>query len=226
LTDVKILLVEDSQRLQRSISTGLLIKGFAVDQAYDGQQALNFIETYEYDVIILDLMLPKVDGLTVLSTLRQSNHNTHVIILSAKDQTKDRIRGLDLGADDYMVKPFSFDELVSRIHALFRRQLDGKNPEIHIGSTRIDTLSREAQCSGHVLHLTPSEYNILEYLARRRGQVFSHHQLIDRLYDATANITKNAVEAHISALRKKLNAAGAPALIKTRRGFGYFIEQE
>lgn len=222
---MKILLVEDSQRLQRSISTGLRTTGHAVDQACDGRQALDFAEIYAYDVIILDLMLPKIDGLTVLKELRRQKNRTGVLILSAMDQTEDRIRGLDLGADDYLVKPFSFDELVSRIRALSRRRFDSKNPDIEIGALHIDTVSREASCCGRSLGLTPSEFALLEYLAWRRGQVFSHQQLVDRLYEAAADVTKNAVEAHISALRKKLKASGAPPLIKTRRGFGYLIEK-
>ena len=221
---MKVLLVEDSLRLQRSISAGLRATGYAVDQAYDGQQALDFVDSYEYDVIVLDLMLPKVDGLAVLTILRRKKNAVSVLILSARDQTEDRIKGLDLGADDYLVKPFSFDELVSRIRALSRRHSDSKSPGLEIGALHIDTLLHEVSYSGDALRLTPSEFALLEYLARWRGQVFSHQQLLDRLYEACADVTKNALEAHISALRKKLQASGAPPLIKTRRGFGYLIE--
>jgi len=221
---LKVLLVEDSLRLQRSISAGLRATGYAVDQAYDGQQALDFVDSYEYDVIVLDLMLPKVDGLAVLTILRRKKNAVSVLILSARDQTEDRIKGLDLGADDYLVKPFSFDELVSRIRALSRRHSDSKSPCLEIGALLIDTLLHEVSYSGDALRLTPSEFALLEYLARWRGRVFSHQQLMDRLYEACADVTKNALEAHISTLRKKLQASGAPPLIKTRRGFGYLIE--
>jgi DNA-binding response OmpR family regulator len=173
---------------------------------------------------VLDLMLPNFDGLTVLSTLRRSNNGSCVLILSAKDQTEDRIRGLDVGADDYLIKPFSFDELLSRIRALFRRRADASSPNIEIDALRIDTVAREAHCNGRTLPWTPSEFVLLEYLARYRGRVFSHQQLIDQLYEAAADISKNAVEAHISSIRKKLKDAGAPSVIKTRRGFGYLIE--
>jgi len=169
--------------------------------------------------------LPEVDGLTVLRTLRQQKCSARVLILSARDQTEDRIRGLDLGADDYLVKPFAFDELVSRIRALSRRQFDYQNDEVEIGSLRIDTAARQASVSGDVIALTPTEFSLLAYLARRRGQAISHQQLINQLYDASADITKNAIEAHISSLRRKLGAAGASSVINTRRGFGYVIER-
>jgi DNA-binding response OmpR family regulator len=221
---MKLLLVEDSERLQRSLATGLRSQGFTVDQAFDGEQAQAFIATNRYDAIILDLMLPKVDGLTVLTGLRHDGHDCHVLILSANDQTEDRIRGLDLGADDYMVKPFSFEELVSRLRALQRRQLGSKNPQLEIDGVSIDSVSRQVQFNGATVSLTPHEYSLLEFLANRRGRVYSHDQLIDRLYDASTYVTRNAIEAHISSLRKRMKAHGAPPLVKTRRGFGYLIE--
>ncbi len=221
---MKLLLVEDSERLQRSISAGLRRFGYAVDQAEDGQRALAFAESNLYDVIILDLMLPQMDGLTVLATLRKQRNSANVLILSARDQVEDRIRGLDLGADDYLVKPFSFDELVARIRALVRRHSSDRIPTIGIGPLHIDTLRREVRCDDEPLPLTPSEFSLLKYLVQRRGQVFSHDQLIDRLYDSVASVSKNAIEVHISQLRKKLKAAGAPALIKTKRGFGYYVD--
>ena len=221
---MKLLLVEDSERLQRSLSTGLKKHGFVVDQAFDGEQALAYTAVNQYDAIILDLMLPKIDGLTVLSTLRSGGKDCHVLILSAKDQTEDRVRGLDLGADDYLVKPFALNELVSRLHALDRRRSGFKNPVIEIDGIKVDSVTRQVFFDDQPVALTPHEYQLLEFLARRRGRVFSHDQLIDQLYDACSYVTRNAVEAHVSALRKRLNLAGAPNLIKTRRGFGYLIE--
>ncbi len=221
---MKLLLVEDSERLQRSLSTGLKKHGFVVDQAFDGEQALAYTAVNQYDAIILDLMLPKIDGLTVLSTLRSEGKDCHVLILSAKDQTEDRVRGLDLGADDYLVKPFAFNELVSRLHALDRRRSGVKNPVIEIDGIKVDSVTRQVFFDDQLVALTPHEYQLLEFLARRRGRVFSHDQLIDQLYDACSYVTRNAVEANVSALRKRFNLAGAPNLIKTRRGFGYLIE--
>ncbi len=221
---MKLLLVEDSERLQRSLTTGLKKHGFTVDQAFDGEEALAFLAVNDYDAIILDLMLPKIDGLSVLTRLRADGRDCHVLILSANDQTEDRVRGLDLGADDYLVKPFAFDELVSRLRALNRRRAGNKNPVIEIDGLRIDSVSRQVSFAGETIALTPHEYRLLEFLALRRGRVFSHDQLIDQLYDAGSFVTRNAVEAHVSALRKRLQAAGAPPLIKTRRGFGYLVE--
>ena len=221
---MKILLVEDSIRLQRSLSAGLRSQSFSVDQAFDGEQAQSLIRQNNYDTIILDLVLPKVHGLEVLAGLRSSGNNCQVLILSANDQTEDRIRGLDLGADDYMVKPFSFEELVSRLRALTRRQAGVKNPNLEIDGVEIDTISRKVIFKDSIVNLTPHEYKLLEYLAQRRGRVFSHDQLIDQLYDAGSYVTRNAVEAHVSSLRKRLKAVGASPLVKTRRGFGYLIE--
>ena len=221
---MKLLLVEDSERLQRSLSIGLKKHGFALDQAFDGEQALAYTAVNEYDAIILDLILPKIDGLRVLSTLRAEGKDCHVLILSANDQTEDRVRGLDLGADDYLVKPFAFDELVSRLHALDRRRSGVKNPIIEFEGVKIDSVARQIFFDDQLISLTPHEYRLIEFLARRKGRVFSHDQLIDQLYDAGSYVTRNAVEAHICSLRKRLKSAGAPNLIKTRRGFGYLIE--
>ena len=221
---MKLLLVEDSERLQRSLSTGLKKHGFTVDQAFDGEQALSYTAINQYDAIILDLMLPKIDGLTVLSKIRREGKDCHVLILSANDQTEDRVRGLDLGADDYLVKPFAFNELVSRLGALNRRRSGVKNPMIEIEGVKIESVARQVVFDDQPVALTPHEYQVLEFLARRRGRVFSHDQLIDQLYDAGSYVTRNAVEAHISSLRKRLHSAGAPKLVKTRRGFGYLVE--
>ena len=221
---MKLLLVEDSERLQRSLTTGLQQHGFTVDQAFDGLQALAFLASEHYEAVILDLMLPKIDGLTVLKRLRDEGNDVHVLILSANDQTEDRIRGLDLGADDYLVKPFAFDELVSRLRALNRRRSGIKNPQLVVDGVTIDSVARQVRYDDTQVALTPNEYRLLEFLASRRGRVYSHDQLIDQLYDAGSYVTRNAVEAHVSSLRKRLEAAGAPKLVKTRRGFGYLIE--
>jgi len=221
---MKILLVEDSERLQRSLITGLHKSGFSVDQAFDGKQALAFAASNEYEVIILDLMLPEIDGLTVMAKIRSQGNDVHILILSANDQTEDRIRGLDLGADDYLVKPFAFDELVSRLRALSRRSNGTKNPLIEIEGVKIHSVSRYVYYDGKEVPFTPHEYNIFEFMARRRGRVFSQEQLIEHIYDACSFVTRNALEAHISGLRKRLASVNAPPLIKTRRGFGYLIE--
>ncbi len=221
---MKLLFVEDSERLQRSLTAGLQKRGFTVDQAFDGEEALAYLSVNQYEAVILDLILPKIDGLSVLVKLRSSGNDCHVLILSANDQTEDRIRGLDLGADDYLVKPFSFEELISRLRALSRRRSGDKNPVIEIDGVKIDSVSRQVLFEDKPVELTPHEYRLLEFLSHRRGRVFSHDQLIDQLYDASSYVTRNAVEAHISVLRKRLRAVKAPQLVKTRRGFGYLIE--
>jgi len=223
---MKILLVEDSHKLQRSLGAGLVSSGFALDQAYDGEEAARFLAAGEYDCIVLDLMIPKIDGLELLKRLRAKGTDSHVLILSAKDQVEDRIQGLDLGADDYLVKPFSFDELVSRIRAVTRRlrkDARGASTCMSIGPVMVDTVARQVTAHGYSMNLTPHEYSLVELLGRRRGQVFSHDQIIQRLYSSNHDVTRNAVEAHVSALRRKLKAAGVEELISTRRGFGYYI---
>ena len=223
---MKLLLVEDSHRLQRSLGAGLRNSGYVLDQAFDGDQAWAFLCDSDYDIVVLDLMIPGIDGLTLLSRLRQAGNTCQVIILSARDTTEDRITGLDAGADDYLVKPFSFDELLSRLRALGRRTRTTEtslNSTLQLNGVDVDLKERIVTFDGQQIVLTPSEFNILALLAQRRGQLFTHDQLIDRLYDATSDVTRNAIEAHVSALRRKLRAVDAPALVENRRGFGYFI---
>jgi len=224
---MKLLLVEDSPILQRSLGMGLSKLSMTVDQAYDGEEAEHYLRAEDYDVIILDIMLPKLSGLEVLRRMRQRGDRTFVLILSAKDEIEDRTRGLDLGADDYLIKPFSFDELISRLRALKRRIAHNDttmNPLMVVDGVTIDTLNHTVVVDERALDLTPTEYRIVELLASRRKQTYSHDQLIDRLYRADQCVTRNAIEAHVSALRRKLRVAGNSELIKTRRGFGYYIE--
>jgi DNA-binding response OmpR family regulator len=223
---VKLLLIEDSQRLRKSLSEGLRRSGFAVDLAADGEAGARFALATEYDVIVLDLMLPKVDGLSVLQALRDRNRQTPVLILSAKDQVQDRIRGLELGADDYLVKPFAFDELHARLQALIRRRYESRNPIIRLGRIELNTSLHQLRCAGVEIKLTPHELALLEYLALNRGRVITLRSLEDHLYASDAAVSSNAIEAHVSALRRKLRAASGTELVKTRRGFGYYIEKE
>lgn len=217
---MKILVVEDSERLRRSLGQGLSKANFTVDLAADGMEGLAYLRTYDYDVVVLDLLLPRMSGLEVLKEIRRSLP-VHVIILSAKDQVQDRIRGLEMGADDYVVKPFDFDELCARIHALVRRRFEQKNPCLEVGPLRIDTVRREVKRGGHPIHLTPSEYKILHTLALRPGRTFSKAVLMDRLYRSDADVTDNVVEVLVSNLRKKIQSPDEPRLIVTRRGRGY-----
>jgi len=221
---MKILVIEDSERLSRSLSRGLTKAGFTVDCALDGSNGLALAETYDYDVIVLDLMLPKMSGLEVLKTLRRNGGGSHILILSAKDRVEDRIAGLRAGADDYLVKPFSFDELCARVQALVRRNYVAKNPVLTIGPLTIDTARRAVWRDGREIRLTPNEYRVLEYLAYRRGKVASQAELLEQLYSGGGEVSSNVIEVVISALRRKIHQCETPPIVRTKRGFGYIIE--
>ena len=220
---MKLLIIEDSQRLLRTLGIGLRKLGYAVDLVADGAEGLDYARFNEYDVIVLDLMLPTMDGLAVLQRLRALGRKTHILILSAKDQVADRIRGLQLGADDYMVKPFSFDELCARIQTLTRRQYGEKNPEIALGALVLNTAARTVARDGQRVALTAAEYSIFEQLALSRGRVFSKEQLLDAIHDGEACTGANVIEVLVCTLRKKIDAEGADSVIETRRGYGYCI---
>ena len=218
-----VLLVEDSRRLQRSLQTGLERSGYAVDVADDGEAGLRFARHNTYDVIILDLMLPKIDGITVLKTLREEGDDTHVLILTARDGVEDRVSGLRDGADDYLVKPFSFDELTARLEALVRRKYDAKNPEINVGPIAVNTAAHTVSLRGDPVSLTKREYALLEYLAYRKGEIVSRMQIEDHLYGERNFPMSNAVDRVICTLRKKIQPEHEPELLTTRRGMGYVL---
>jgi len=220
---MRLLLIEDSARLRRSLSHGLRREGYAVDVAADGREGLWLAQENAYDVIILDLMLPEVDGWTVLRTLREKGVSTYVLILSAKDMVDDRVRGLGLGADDYLVKPFSFPELCARIQALVRRSYGTKSPVLRVRDLTVDTGARRVMHAGRTLELTPREYSLMELLARRAGDVVSRKELWEHLYEFDSTTESNVIEVMIYSLRRKLGA-GAD-LIKTRRGQGYLLDR-
>jgi DNA-binding response OmpR family regulator len=221
---MKLLVIEDSERLRRSLGHGLRRAGFAVDLTGDGREGLAYAETIEYDVLILDLMLPGMDGLTVLRTLRQRGRKTHVLILSAKDQVQDRILGLELGADDYLVKPFAFEELCARVRALIRRRYETKSPVILLPGVQIDTAQQKVLRAGEAVALTPAEYALLELLALRRGRVVTREQILAQLHESEDEVASNVVEVLICSLRKKIQPDGATPIVVTRRGHGYLIE--
>lgn len=221
---MNILIVEDSKTLRETLHDGLSKLGYGVDAVGDGKEGLDYARFKEYDVIVLDLMLPGVDGLSVLRELRAAGKKTHVLILSAIDQVEDRVRGLQLGADDYMIKPFSFDELCARIGTLIRRRYDAKNPLIVIGDLMLNTAIREARHETNLVPLTPGEYAILEFLALNRGRTISAEQLLDASHSSDATPGENVIQVMVCNLRKKLAAVGETEAVKTRRGYGYYIE--
>lgn len=222
---MKILVVEDSDRLRRSLGEGLSKSGFSVDLAADGREGLAFLRVYEYDVVVLDLMLPGISGLDLLRQAREEGLGFHVLILSARDQVADRIRGLEMGADDYLIKPFDFGELCARLRALVRRRYDCKSPRLRVGSIEVDTAARRVLRKGEEVHLTPGEYAVFELLVRRAGTVLSKSQILDSLHGGEYAVSSNVVEVIISSLRKKLQEPDAPPLIVTRRGYGYLVEK-
>lgn len=221
---MRLLIIEDSRRLRDSLTLGLRRVGYAVDAAADGEEGLWFAESNEYDVIVLDLMLPKMDGLTVLRRLRANGRDTHVLILTARDAVEDRVTGLQTGADDYLVKPFAFEELLARLQALVRRAYAAKNPVIQIGNLTLDTAQRLVQRGEEEIVLAPREYALLELLALRAGEVIARAEIEQHIYDDRAEPMSNVVDAAIYSLRRKIDAPDQPSLIRTRRGMGYSLE--
>lgn len=220
---MKLLLVEDSARLSAALAAGFRGEGFAVDHAGDGRTALEYLQVHEYDILILDLMLPQVPGLEVLRALRSAQAPTRVLVLSARDQIEDRVTALNLGADDYLLKPFDFAELKARVLALLRRRYGEISSRLTCGELTLDTNARVASSRGAPLPLTPKEYALLETLLRHRGHSFTRAALFERLYDGLSDASDRVIEVVVSTLRTKLDQAGLPALIETRRGFGYRV---
>ena len=220
---MRVLLVEDFQLLRESLSQGLREAGYALDSAADGEEGLWYAQSNPYDVLILDLMLPKLDGLSLLRKLREKNAETHVLILTARDAPEDRVRGLDLGADDYLVKPFVFAELLARVRALVRRKYQVKAPVIRVADLEVDTSARLVRRAGRNIELSPREYVFLEFLAARAETVVTRSDIWDHLYDFNSEADSNVVEVFIAHLRKKIEAPGRPRLIHTRRGHGYVL---
>ncbi|MGE0582383.1 MAG: response regulator transcription factor [Steroidobacteraceae bacterium] len=220
---MRILYVEDSPRLLRSVTGALERTGYAVDTAADGEEALWRIETTRYDAIVLDIMLPKLDGLTLLARMRAAGNEAHVLLLTARDTVADRVEGLRIGADDYLIKPFALEELLARVAALCRRAYGAKQNLIVVGDLTVDTGRRAVTRAGHPIDLTAREYNLVEYLARRQGEVVTRAEIEEHIYNDESP-TSNAVDSAICTLRRKL-AEGDPApLIHTRRGLGYVLE--
>jgi DNA-binding response OmpR family regulator len=220
---MRLLLVEDSPRLQRSVATALRRSGYAVDLAGDGEEALWLAESNRYDLVLLDRMLPKLDGLEVLRRLRAAGRDTHVLLLTARDSVADRVEGLGAGADDYLVKPFALEELLARVQALCRRAYGTKSPVLAVADLEIDTLARTARRAGQPVELTSREYQLLEYLARRAGQVVSRSEIEEHIYDGQVDPMSNVVDSAICVVRKKIAAANDTPLIHTRRGQGYVL---
>jgi DNA-binding response OmpR family regulator len=223
---MKVLFVEDSVRLQTSVGRALRKAGYVVDISGDGEDGLWRAETTDYDAVVLDIQLPKLDGLSLLEQLRQKGKNTHVLLLTAKDTVEDRVRGLQRGADDYLVKPFALEELLARVEALCRRAYANMQVRLVIGDLEIDTAAKEVFRAGQRVKLMPREYLILEHLARRSGQVVSRSEVESHIYSDEVDLMSNVVESAISSLRKKISAPNPVPLIHTRHGLGYVLKVE
>ena len=223
---MRVMLIEDSVRLQESVGRGLRLSGYAVDVVGNGIEGLWSAASNDYDVIILDIMLPGLDGLSLLQQLRAKGKTTHVLLLTAKDSVEDRVQGLKMGADDYLIKPFAFEELLARVQALCRRSYQRKNPCLAVGDLRIDTASRTVSRNGLPLDLTQRELMLLEYLALRSGEVVSRSEIETHLYPDHVDIMSNVVDSAVCILRKKISAPGKPPLILTRRGHGYLLQED
>jgi two-component system OmpR family response regulator len=216
---MRILVIEDEPRLLRNLAKAMREEGYAVDTADDGDDGLYKAASYDYDAIVLDVMLPRLDGWEVLKRLRKQKR-TPVLMLTARDAHADRVRGLDTGADDYLVKPFDLPELLARLRALIRRSAGQAQSHIELGEVLIDTRARSVTRAGQPVTLTAREYAILEYLALHRGEVVTRTRLYEHLFDENEDTLSNLLDVHVFSIRKKLRHD----LITTRRGQGYCIE--
>lgn len=217
---MRLLVVEDEPDLAATLRKTLVEAGFAVDVVVDGQAALWQAEAAPYDVIVLDLMLPVVDGWEVLKRLRASGNGAPVLVLTARDATADKVRALDWGADDYLTKPFTLAELLARIRALIRREAGSRTPILNVGDVQIETTARRVTRAGTEVELAPKEYALLEFLALHRGQLVTRSSLYEHLYDDREDTMSNLIDVYVSSIRRKLGSD----LIRTRRGAGYIID--
>lgn len=221
---MRILVVEDEHRIAQAIKQGLEQEAYAVDVCFDGEEGLRTAMAEEYDVILSDVMMPGMDGITLCRKLREQSNHTPVLLLTAKDQNQDVVRGLDAGADDYLPKPFSFEVLLARIRALLRRPHEAQTEVLQAGGLTLSPSTRLVARDGQPINLSAKEYGILEYLLRNKGRVVSKNNIISHVWDFDADILPNNVEVFITYLRNKVDKpfAGEP-LIRTVRGFGYII---
>ncbi|WP_148881211.1 response regulator transcription factor [Streptococcus sp. Marseille-P7376] len=221
---MKLLLVEDEVDLNRSLTKLLKKEHFSVDSAFDGEEALEFLEMMDYDLIILDIMMPHMDGFAFLEKIRQAGRQVIVLILTARDSLEDKIKGLDLGADDYLVKPFEFEELLARLRALLRRkQRELISQKIDLGHVVLDLTKKAVLKDDQVLDLTAKEYEVLEYLARNLDHILSREQIRDHVWDFDYEGESNIIDVLIKNIRRKIDQDKKQSIIHTKRGVGYVI---
>lgn len=221
---MKLLLVEDEAMLLKIVTKGLKKCGYAVDNAIDGEQALELYEINEYDLIVLDLNLPKIDGIEVLEQIRKKDKEIKILILSARSEIEDKITGLDMGANDYLIKPFDFKELEVRIRSLLRRTFIQQDVVLIYENIKVDTSKKSVSIDDFTLDLTKKEYSILEYLMLNKNNIISSEKLIEHIWDSDVDLFSNSLKFHIHSLKKKLSAIlGEKEIIKNIRGQGYII---
>jgi DNA-binding response OmpR family regulator len=223
---MRVLVIEDYGPVRKAVAQGLTEQGFAVDDTENGLDGLRMALAHSYDVIVLDVMLPGLDGLSVLQQLRDASSQAAILVLTARDATSDRVRGLETGADDYLTKPFELAELIARVKALVRRAYRAPNPILKIGDLEIDTAKRHVSRAGEAITLSPREYGILEYLALRTGQLVSRADISEHVYVFRSEARSNVIDVYVGYLRKKLERDGWARLIHTRRGHGYVLGPE
>ncbi|MFT4542169.1 MAG: two-component system copper resistance phosphate regulon response regulator CusR [Planctomycetota bacterium] len=223
---MRILIVEDYPPVRNAIATALRESGYTVDETGNGETGLELATTREYDVVVLDLMLPGMDGTEVLERIRVAGNDCRVLIVTARGTVEDRIKGLDLGADDYMVKPFPVEELLARVRALIRRGYGKSTPIITLGHLEIDTNSHAVRSAGERVTLTAKEYSLLEYLVLRAGQLVTRSAIFEHVYKDGSTTNSNVIDVYMTHLRKKLERSEHPKLIHTRRGEGYIMSEE
>ncbi len=225
---MKLLVIEDEERIARSIKKGLELEGYAVDVAHDGEEGYASASADEYDAIILDVMMPGMDGFTVAKKLRADDNHTPILMLTAKSQSRDIVTGLDTGADDYLPKPFDFDVLTARVRALLRRPVAANGTILTAGNLSLDTVTKRVERAGAGIALSQKEYAILEYLLTSKNRVVSKNSIISHVWDFDADVLPNNVEVFINYLRGKVDKPfpGERPLIETVRGFGYTIKDD
>jgi len=223
---MKILVVEDEERVAHFIQKGLKEEGHAIDLSFDGEDGEFLAEVNDYDLIILDLMLPKKSGITVCRELRDRGIATPVLMLTARDSVEDKVRGLDAGADDYLAKPFAFEELLARVRALLRRRSESKSPTLKIADLELDPISRRVTRGGKAIRLTTKEYALLEYLLRNPRKVLSRTLIGEHVWDMNFDPESNVIDVYVSHLRSKVDKGFDIPLIHTLRGQGYILTDE
>jgi two-component system OmpR family response regulator len=216
-----ILFVEDEAKIASFVQAGLKEQGFVVDYCDNGNDGYNCALENEYDAIILDIMVPGKDGLSILKNLRRQGQNVPIILLTARNELDDRIEGLNLGADDYLAKPFFVEELVARIQAVMRRGNPERQNTVCVGPIKLDRLTREVTCNQHIIELTTREFNLLEYLMRAPGRVFTRTQILEHVWGYDFNPSTNVVDVCVQRLRKKIDVIGGSGCIESIRGVGY-----